>query len=470
MGRQLEPLFIRDKIYYARFYEEGKRIILSLGTPDKIEANRRLPIVRNARMSWEEYQRTVSGYEQHPITTISSIGKYTINPPLTMPGTREGLLKILESLIANGGAKYDKETEEWSSVVQYGDPKSDSDVGDFLQEFGKDIQSKNDAESIKKFYEESIPPLYTDKKNCNRFSSIWLKFLSLKNITRWQQITESLCLGFKKWRESTGMPRHNNVAQPPSALVISRHITFLSQSFDLAVHKGLMQVNPIKFWKKESHQSKPKQGLTKEELKAVLLDPIWQQDSMHYGKNEIFLGYKLSDILLLLLLSCKRRSEILNLDISSVCFSDRYVSYVEEKNKSKKNYSVRKAFYITPYMEGLLRGIIGDRKTGLLFPVKGNRFNGSYFSELFERCIERVAPHKNTTLHCLRHSAVSIMEAGGLTDEEIDATLGHLSVKTALKYYQDRDPRSVALRVAGKTQKGLEVISKAVEEMLHTRA
>jgi integrase len=96
-----------------------------------------------------------------------------------------------------------------------------------------------------------------------------------------------------------------------------------------------MSKNPVKFWKPESHQARQKQGLTTEELKKVFGDPIWRKDFLMNGKVKIDLGYKLQDYLLLLFLSCKRRGEVINLQIEDVNFTSNYVSYVESKNSSR---------------------------------------------------------------------------------------------------------------------------------------
>jgi len=46
-----------------------------------------------------------------------------------------------------------------------------------------------------------------------------------------------------------------------------------------------------------------------------------------------------------------------------------------------------------------------------------------------------------------------------MTDAEIDDTLGHYNVKTALKNYQDRSARVLAIRLANRTKKGIEILS-----------
>jgi translation initiation factor IF-1 len=58
------------------------------------------------------------------------------------------------------------------------------------------------------------------------------------------------------------------------------------------------------------------------------------------------------------------------------------------------------------------------------------------------------------------------MEEEGMTDAEIDDTLGHYNVKTALKNYQDRSARVLAIRLANRTKKGIEILSGVAEKLL----
>jgi integrase len=477
MPRQLDPIFCRDGVYYARWYENKRRVLLSLGTADRVEANRRLPIVRSTNMSWEEFQRTTAGYGQNPPSLISGLGNYSINPPLSIRGTREGVKTLLETAISEGTAKYNSETGEWVIVINSA-PEVNADLAGGLQEIKRLIQGTNDTEQIQQFYKESVLQLYTDKKTASRNAKIWLAFLQKNNITSWVEVTEKLCADFRDWRKATPQARNNQAGKPPSTLVVNRHIAFISKSFELALHRGFMKINPIKFWRPDSYQAPQKQGLSRKELKKVLNDSVWQHEYLMNGKIKVPLGYKLQDILLLLFASCKRRGEIIGLGITDVSFLDRFVSYLETKNSSKGvKYSIRKSFFISDFIEKILRKIIKNKKEGPVFYVPDvlkrdkvssdiGYFNADYFSQLFKECVEKYAPDKDISLNCLRHTATNIMEEEGMTDAEIDDTLGHYNVKTALKNYQDRSARVLAIRLANRTKKGIEILSGVAEKLL----
>jgi len=79
MGRKSDPLYLDKKwhIFYARWYENKKRFRFSLGTGGRIEANRRLPIVLSAKMSWDEYQKTFTGFSTNPTSQVLGLGKHS---------------------------------------------------------------------------------------------------------------------------------------------------------------------------------------------------------------------------------------------------------------------------------------------------------------------------------------------------------------------------------------------------------
>lgn len=157
--------------------------------------------------------------------------------------------------------------------------------------------------------------------------------------------------------------------------------------------------------------------------------------------------------------------KLLSLWIRNCIKTDHRLQIVRSAKMSWDEYEIQKSFYISLYI-----GDIGksDRSqnwgTTVLctrwFKTIGwtteiGRFNGDYFSELFEECVKRHSPKKEVTLHCLRHTASAIMENNGIKDPEIDDTLGHYNVKTALKNYQNRTKRVVAIRLSKKRKKEL---------------
>lgn len=83
---------------------------------------------------------------------------------------------------------------------------------------------------------------------------------------------------------------------------------------------------------------------------------------------EIFhkLSGTIKDICILLYASCKRRKEIVNLQIENVNFVEHYVSYTEYKNASRAK-CIHKAFFLTSDMETFLKRVKGKRVRGNLW-------------------------------------------------------------------------------------------------------
>ena len=90
MGRDKDPLYFdkKWKKYYARRYENGKRLRYSLGTGDRIEANRRLPIVQSLKMSWADYEKSLKGMNT---MVVNSLDDHKIIPPLKMESSQENI-------------------------------------------------------------------------------------------------------------------------------------------------------------------------------------------------------------------------------------------------------------------------------------------------------------------------------------------------------------------------------------------
>jgi integrase len=476
MGRQQQQLYWRDGRWYARFYSIGKCYRLSTGTADQAVANARLPAIVNARLSWEQLQETTAHYNANPGALIGGFEQYHINPPVSVQMTADGVRSFLQTALSQGHGTYDPKTGEWRIKIEGNPPQT---FFEGLKSIETALKTTDQISDIAKFYSTTMVEHYTDKIFARRCSEIWLKFLSEKNIKSWSEIDEPLLKEFKAWRSETAMPRNQQKDfKPPSVLTINRHIRFLSKSFEIAVSRDYLHHNPIKFWRPDSHQATLKQGLSIEELKKVFSDSVWNRDYLNNGLMKVNLGYKLIDFIYVLFLSCKRRKEIINLEIENINYNNNYAYYEEHKNSSKgTQYVTKKAFYLSPLLKKILKRVIGDRIEGPVFPVPDEmkrtgtasiigRLNGDYISELFTECLEKYAPQKDSTLHCLRHTATSIMENTGLSDDQIDAALGHYNVKTALPFYQDRSIDAIAKRLAGRTRPGIECLSKSMDKII----
>ena len=475
MSRQPNPLFLIKGVWYARFYYQGERLRLSTATSDQTVAMSRLPIIVKTRMSWEKITETTETYDFNPEeSVIKSINNRLISPPVPIPVTADQSRAFLFEMLKQGVGKYDEESGEWRISISGDAPDAPKTFLGGVKEIERLLTKKDQINDIANFYNVTMIEHYIDKVFAKRCSEIWLNFLKLKDIKSWVEITEQLLIDFRDWRRITPQPKnHQKTQKPPSAITLNRHISFLSKSFEIAVHRQLMQRNPIKFWKPEAEEETIKQGLSIPELKKVLADEVWQKDFLLNGQNKIYLGYKLFDLIAILFLSCKRRGEILSLNIPDIYMNRDYVYYKETKNTSKgKKYCIHKAFYLSKLLKIVFSRVINGRTDGPVFNCsdvlkragassESGRLNGDYISELFKHCIERHAPGKNITLHCLRHTSTDIMEKAGLSDDEIDAALGHYNVKTAINNYKDRSTEAIAERVSKRTKKGIEMLSKA---------
>jgi integrase len=116
----------------------------------------------------------------------------------------------------------------------------------------------------------------------------------------------------------------------------------------------------------------------------------------------------------------------------------------------------------------LLKKVIGKRTTGLISPSPWDEdkgINPEKISVIFSEVVKRIVPNKDISINNLRHSATTLMEDAGLTDDEIDAALGHHQIKTALTNYQDRSNDAIARRLSKRTEKGVKVLCRAVKKV-----
>jgi integrase len=476
MGRKSEPLYQDPvtRIWYARYYEAGKRILLSLETSDKTEAIQRHPICVNAKMGWREYRQTTSGWQDNAKAVVKKVATatslVTLDPPQSLQTDKDALQALLDAATSSGAAKYDPLTGEWTISTQ-----GDGDILTQLRLFRDLIGKPGSAivtdqfAVIETFYDAAVPQLFTDKDTAARNAKIWLRFLGERKIVSWTQINDTLLHDFRLWRLKTPIatPSHpNRVARAPGERVVTRHLQYLKLSFALAVKRGLLKFNPLDMAVFPKCTTPKQQYLTLAELITLIRDPAWNQDHLTRGVTEFPLPYTFRDILLLLVVACKRRKEICFLRIEDIYWSDNAAAYREWKNESKEDSHV-KAFWLTSQLKVLIKRIVGNRTSGYLFPSPWSEhepINPDLISGTFDVVVKRVAPKKKVTLKNIRQTIYAICEDNDMPIPEIDILLGHFSVKTALPYYQDMSPRLQAKRLAPMTRKGVELLCEVLKE------
>ncbi|MBD3392216.1 MAG: hypothetical protein GF410_09385 [Chitinivibrionales bacterium] len=454
--------------------------MLSLGTGDKETAVTRLPIVQKLKIPWNDYQARY-GRVATRAAKIGGIGPTPLNPPINVPLARERFLGLIESSITMENAHFSETDQQLNMVIPLNElnamfPQMDQvQQLQYVRSLFSGVEEDQSAE-IEEFFTTTAQMPYLDKVTTERYARFFLEFLKLREVRSWAELNEGLLNDFEKWRKETAVSWKGRTGSAPSARVVNRNMQFLKKSLDEARDREYIKRNPLKNWRPKPHITPLQQSLTVKELHAVLSHEKWQQDFLMYGKKKIQLGFRLLDYLLLLFVSCKRRKEILKLGIPNINYAQNWVHYMEHKNSSKgTQYVVQKAFWMTPAMKQFLKRITRGRTEGPVFPrpeeLRRNNptdeaMNGDYLSQLFADVAAEVVPKKHVTLKNLRQTATSIMEDAGLTDDEQDAALGHIQIKTALPYYQDRSDEAIAKRISARTRKGIEVLSAAVEDFL----
>jgi site-specific recombinase XerD len=461
MGRNLKPLF-KDQVsgsWFCRFYDDDKQYRLSLNTKDEAEALKRYSVVQKSRMSWNQFNKTLQGLNT---LIVNAVDDHKIVPGITMSASKEALSKLISHAVSTGQANFDADRAFWLVRALSNGVPTDSTAlpapfapmpsgSGLIQAFNslKSVAIIDNWSEIDNFYRVTMAQIFLDKARVKFTGVLWLNYLEENNIKSWNQITEELLIQFKDYRKSTTLSRGRNskvAGRTPSNNTLNRDIQFLRKSFDEAIARGCMTVNPVRNWKPEVHIAPIKKPLSLGELKQI------------FDK----LTGTVRDIVILLFCSCKRRKEILTLQIDDVNFNEHYISYTEFKNKSRTD-AIHKAFFMTASMETFLRRSIGNRTSGSLWPEK---YHPDFISHKFEEISSVVAPKKDATLKNLRQCATDTMERAGLSDTEIDANLGHLSVSKALKFYPDRSPEAVYKRFAERTRKGVEILSKSIDDHL----
>jgi integrase len=461
MGRNAKVIF-RDPVslkLFARFSDaNGKKLRLALDTADEIEGHKRLPIVISSKMSWVKYQKSIGAFNT---MVVNAVDQHRLTPALSYNVNREKMTRLVEDSLQNGTGFYDHSRGYFIFTGLPGGIQTDSTAMPSHMAVANNDGLFRGVEALKlsalldnrkemeNFFFKTLEQVFIDKKRVRCIGTIWLRFLELQDVKSWGQIGEDLLIRYKEYRKTTPMARGRNLKVGgviPSASTLNREFQYLEKAFTEAIARGFMQVNPIRNWAPEPYVVPAKKPLSIEELKKVF--------------NKLSGTFR--DICILLYVSCKRRKEIINLQIEDVIFPEHYVSYKEFKNASRSK-NVHKAFHMTPAMEKFIKRIVGTRTNGSLWR---EQYHPDVISHVFEEAAALVAPNKNATLKNLRQAATDCMEKAGLSDNEIDAVLGHMSVSKAFHYYPDRSPQAIYRRLAERTRRGVEVLSEGVAELL----
>lgn len=462
MGRNQKEVYFDPKgnSFYARFTVEEKLYRLSLNTRDEAEAWKRLPIIKQVRLSWNQYQKSISKLNTLVINSLDQ----QKTPGLTFPGQTQALQAMADIGLANGSAFIDDRGYvifkalaggvATDSTAMYSPAPNYSGLG-FMQ--GLDSLQltidRDDGEQIDKFFSITVGTLFKDQSRVKRVGNIWLNFIHNNKVKSWNAINEEVIEKFKKSRMEGSVARGRNgkvAGKSPSVETLTRDLSFLQKCFEEAVKLGFMRLSPLRNYNASDIAAppvKPKTPLTLSEIKKVF-------DALPEGT--------VRDTVLLLFVGNKRRKEVVSLKIEDVNFDKHYISYIEFKNYRRQK-DIHKAFWMTPLMETFLKRIIGSRTEGSLWDPL---YHPDFISHHFGDSSSKIAPLKYATLKDMRQCATMILEEAGYTDREQDISLGHISLSKSLGNYQRQNPQIVYMRYAKQTKPVVEALSKAVKEYL----
>jgi len=169
---------------------------------------------------------------------------------------------------------------------------------------------------------------------------------------------------------------------------------------------------PIKFAKR--NKSLPT-VLSREEVELII-------DSTKNSKHKLLLSLAYGAGL--------RVSEVINLKVKDLDFSNNYIHIKESKNKKDR---------ITLLPEKLtnsLKNLIAGKEMNdiVFFSERGGKLSTRTAQKIFENSLKIVSVKKNATFHSLRHSFATHLLENGTDIRYIQSLLGHANIKTTQIY------------------------------------
>jgi len=124
-------------------------------------------------------------------------------------------------------------------------------------------------------------------------------------------------------------------------------------------------------------------------------------------------------------------SEIINLEWDDV---DMKAKLIQVKNKDTFTTKSKKerVIPISKSLKKILKGI--NNKEGFVFSNDGNKFNPTYASRSFKKCVRSSGLDDKIHFHTLRHSFASNLAQRGVNIYIIQKLLGHSNITTTQIY------------------------------------
>lgn len=192
----------------------------------------------------------------------------------------------------------------------------------------------------------------------------------------------------------------------------------LKAFFNWAVERNYLSDNLVQKIKLPKAQQNKTKIICSEDFKKIL----------KFISNEV-----VKDIIVFLRLSGCRVSEVLNLRLSDVDFTERIIKIGSEKFNTKS----RKQRFI-PLSDKLHFIISKNHKHSTKFifcKIDGSSFTPDFISKKFKAAVRKAKLDEAYHLHCLRASFASELLNKNVSVHLVQQLLGHSSVKTTENFY-----------------------------------
>jgi len=217
----------------------------------------------------------------------------------------------------------------------------------------------------------------------------------------------------------------NNGIKPAT---INRHLDVLSAIMRYSISNGYLNENPVLKIKKMKAKNNVERYLTEEETVRLF---------------EKLPDY-LKPLIIMLLHTACRKSEILQLKWSSVDFKNCVITLYETKNdKIKKLYMSDTVYNI---LDNLYKNRINGQEYVFINPNTGRPFKD--FHRGFKNACKNAGFTVNTRIHDIRHTSATTMVASGIDLVTVASILGHSDIRVTASRYAHATPENKKRAVA----------------------
>jgi len=216
-------------------------------------------------------------------------------------------------------------------------------------------------------------------------------------------------------------------SKPPSPVTIAARIACLSSYFRFLIRMGLVTSNPCDLVERPRVSSSPARGYSAEEVRRIL-DVV----------PDTIQGRRDRAILLVFILTGRRRSEVMDLKASDITIEDSTVFYAYRGKGGKRG----RRELPRPAWEAIRRTLDDcGKELATMDPEESlwqagalpRGLSGSTFYARFRRYLV-TAGLQPTGLHILRHSAAKLRRDAGESVETVSAFPDHSSLAVTTTY------------------------------------